>query len=36
MYPTLDTIVMRTIDLYKTKSDLPKLDLTTFRTPIVV
>lgn len=36
MLPTLDTIVLRTIDLYKTKTDLPKLDLTSFKTPIVV
>ncbi len=36
LYPTLDTIVMQTIDLYKTRSNLPKLDLTQFKTPIVV
>lgn len=36
MYPTLDAIVLRTIDLYKDTSNLPKLDLTSFKTPIVV
>lgn len=36
MYPTLDTIVLRTIDLYKNTTNLPKLDLSSFQTPIVV
>lgn len=36
MYPTLDTIVLRTIDLYEKTPNLPKLDLTKFKTPIVV
>ena len=36
MYPTLDLIVLNTIDLYKNTIHLPKLDLTQFQTPIVV
>ncbi len=36
MYPTLDSIVLRTIDLYRNTINLPKLDLTKFKTPIVV
>ena len=36
MYATLDTIVLQTLELYKTSNNLPKLDLTSFQTPIVV
>lgn len=36
MYPTLDQIVLDTIDLYIEQKTLPKLDLTWFNTPLVV
>ena len=36
MLPTLDTIVLDTIDLFKNQKNLPKLDLSSFRTPLVV
>ena len=36
MYPTLDQIVLDTIDLYSNSGKLPKLDLTEFNTPLVV
>lgn len=35
-YPTLDTIVLQTLDLYQTQEKLPKLDLNIFKTPLVV
>lgn len=35
-FPTLDTIVSETIDLYSSRTSLAKLDLTSFRTPLVV
>ncbi len=35
-YPTLDTIVLSTIDLYAQQVDLPGLDLSGFNTPLVV
>ncbi len=35
-YPTLDQIVLDTLTLYKEKSELPKIDLSQFRTPLVV
>lgn len=35
-FPTLSQIVLETIDLYSTKSELPKIDLTQFHTPLVV
>jgi glucosamine 6-phosphate synthetase-like amidotransferase/phosphosugar isomerase protein len=36
MYPTLDQIVLSTLDLYNKQSDLPRLDLSGFDTPLVV
>ena len=36
LYPTLDTIVLSTLDLYSQYAKLPKLDLTKFNTPLVV
>lgn len=35
-FPTLDQIVLETIDLYSSRSDLPRIDLTQFHTPLVV
>ncbi len=36
LYPTLDQIVLETIDLYKNQKNLAKIDLSRFRTPLVV
>ena len=36
LYPTLDQIVLETIDLYVQQADLPQLDLSGFQTPLVV
>ena len=36
LYPTLDQIVLETIDLYAQQADLPGLDLSGFQTPLVV
>ena len=35
-FPTLDQIVLETIDLYSSRSSLPKIDLTQFQIPLVV
>lgn len=35
-YPTLDEIVLDTVMLYKERGNLPKIDLSQFRTPLVV
>ncbi len=35
-FPTLDAIVLETIDLYSTRTNLEKIDLSHFRTPLVV
>ena len=35
-YPSLSQIVLETVDLFTSRKDLPKLDLTQFRTPLVV
>lgn len=34
--PTLDEIVLQTIDLYISKKDIPAINLQQFQTPIVV
>ena len=36
LYPTLDQIVLETIDLYSEQANLPGLDLSGFNTPLVV
>ena len=36
MYPTLDKIVLETLDLYKNKGILEKINLSIFQTPLVV
>ena len=36
IYPTLDTIVLKTLDLYRAQEKLPKLDLSIFKNPLVV
>lgn len=36
MYPSLSQIVLETIDLYSSRSDLPRIDLAQFHTPLVV
>lgn len=36
LLPTLDEIVLQTIDLYKSKKDIQPIDLQKFQTPIVV
>lgn len=36
LYPTLDQIVLETIDLYVQQADLPGLDLSGYHTPLVV
>lgn len=36
LLPTLDTIVLQTIDLYKSKKDIQPINLQKFQTPIVV
>ncbi len=35
-YPSLSEIVLETIDLYSSRTDLPQIDLTQFHTPLVV
>ncbi len=35
-YPSLSRIVLETIDLYSSHTDLPRIDLTQFHTPLVV
>ncbi len=35
-FPTLDQIVLETIDLYSSRSSLPKIDLSQFQIPLVV
>ena len=35
-YPSLDTIVVQTLELFKNQSELPKLDFSNFKTPLVV
>ncbi len=35
-YPSLSEIVLETIDLYSSRSDLPRIDLTQFHTPLIV
>ncbi len=35
-YPSLSRIVLETIDLYSSRTDLPQIDLTQFHTPLVV
>jgi hypothetical protein len=36
LYPSLSSIVLSTIDLYRDRPNLPKLDLDQFHTPLVV
>ncbi len=36
MYPSLSQIVLETIDLYSSRRDLPRIDLTQFHTPLIV
>lgn len=35
-FPSLDTIVLETLSLFKNQKELPKLDLSNFKTPLVV
>lgn len=36
LYPTLDQIVLETLQFYKNQSNFPKLDLSLFQTPLIV